>query len=738
MIGKHKHKSRIIHLFNGLIITALTICLAATDTLAIEASKEGNDFTLEEVVVTAQRREESLQTTAIAATAISGDLLNDKAVNNIIDLQFASPGLTISDEALFIKSVNIRGIGLASASPTVSNGVAQYVDGVFQPQVVGTGSFYDIQDVEVLRGPQGTFVGSNSTGGAIFINTKSPKLNRIEGYVKAEAGNYNAIGMQGAINVPLGDIFALRVAGIYSKHDSYYKDIGVYKNEPAKLDEKSGRVGALLKTDRFEALLKITEMDLDTGGYAVQPQGTLLSGGDIYTVAYSDPTKNKEKNHQSTLDLNYTLPGDIILRSLSGYQNKRVWNDYDNDGTAFIPSVTNHTVVEKEYTEEINLISPTDGRMNWVLGAYYQKNEIEIAIGNPPVTDLESTVDKITRGIFGQLAFQLTESLEMDGGIRYSDYEADGGGFVSLRPGIAFPGAPSIIISDLTSHYENSMYTGKLGLNWTVNSDNLLYVFASRGYKPGGYNSETFQFKPETVLDYEAGWKSTMLGGHLRTQFGVFYMDYENFQLDTINTADGMPAVDNIADGTVKGLELSAQAQFDAVSFDMGYSYVDSSLGEADFINVKMFTLGSTYPSCELVPGGIPNLTCTDYSNATASTNGGEMLLSPKHSFNAGIDYTFYMPGGMTLRPRINFSHIGEQWTYLTYDPSTDKLDARDLWSAQITLSGLNWKNKYNWSMEAFCENLTDKEYIIGKQAGNRTESYGRPRTIGVRASFGF
>ncbi len=146
------------------------------------------DAGVEDVVITAQRREENLQDVAAAATALSGDALQDKGVQRLDDLQFAAPALSISDAGL-TQSVNIRGIGLASGSPAVTNGVATYFDGVFQPPIVSTNSFYDIGSVEVFRGPQGTFVGSNSTGGAIFINSRNPELGQVGGYAELSAGN---------------------------------------------------------------------------------------------------------------------------------------------------------------------------------------------------------------------------------------------------------------------------------------------------------------------------------------------------------------------------------------------------------------------------------------------------------------------------------------------------------------------------------------------------------------------
>jgi iron complex outermembrane receptor protein len=716
------------HLFINSLIASLLVFGFLGDVLAKEKSGETDEFTLEEIVVTAQRRIENLQNTAIAATAIQGDELNDKAVVNFVDLQFAAPSITITD-GLLSKSVNIRGIGLASGSPAVTNGVATYIDGVFQPPIAGTGSFFDIQDVEVLRGPQGTFVGSNSTGGAVFINSRSPSLENVEGYVQGTLGDYSARGFQAAISTPVSSIFALRFAGNYQYHDAYYNDIGPANNEPGKLDEKSGRISALLKTDKFKGLLKVSETNMKTGGYAVQPIGTLASGRDIYTVEYNSKIKNDEKAKQSTLELNYNLPGDITLRSISGYQNKQAWNLYDFDATATASDGQDQYVRERVYTEEINLISPSEGRLDWVLGGYYQRNKIDVVIDQPAIA-MDVYDDKVTRGLFGQVGYKLTEALKADFGMRYSDYEVEQEGAVVLKPGMAFPGSPEMVLADLKGDHNDSAPTGKFALNWTVNQKNLIYGFVARGYKSGGFNSVDNEFDPEYVWNYEAGWKSTLLDGHMRTQSAVFWMDYSDFQLDRVDTATGQNGLANITDGTVKGFELNAQGQFEAIGFDMGYSYVDSELGSFEYVNTRVLTGSQFYPSCDLVPGGIPGVTCTDYSGAISVSDGTTMLFSPKHTFNAGINYMFYLKNGMVLRPRINYSYIAGQWINLNYNPALDYLKSRGLWSATITLNALKWQ------VEAYCNNLLDKEYVAGQFIS--TESYGRPREIGVRVSYYF
>lgn len=221
------------------------------------------------------------------------------------------------------QSVNIRGIGIASGSPAVANGVATYIDGIFQPPVLTTSSFYDIQSVEVLRGPQGTLVGSNSTGGAIFVTTQNPTTDRVKGFLQGSLGTYDEVTAQGAINVPLTDTLAVRAAGNFRSRDSYYTDLGPFNNKPDSLEEYAGRLSVMWQPDNFRALAKVEWIDKNTGGYAYRPiEGTTFDNNrtdNIREVTYNTPTLNYERGFLSNLELRYELDGGIVLRSMSGY-----------------------------------------------------------------------------------------------------------------------------------------------------------------------------------------------------------------------------------------------------------------------------------------------------------------------------------------------------------------------------------------------------------------------------------
>ncbi|WEK46294.1 MAG: TonB-dependent receptor [Candidatus Andeanibacterium colombiense] len=691
------------------------------------------------IIVTAQRREENLQDVPIAATAIAGSQLKEKAVENLADLQNIAPSVSITDQGL-TQSVNLRGIGIASGSPAVANGVATYIDGVFQPPILTASSFYDIASIEVLRGPQGTLVGSNSTGGAIFINTQSPSTDRVKGYAELGYGSYNLRTAEGAVNLPLSDTLAVRVAGITRWRDSYYDDLGPYNNDPDSLDEQAGRVGVLWQPGSFRALAKAEWVDKNTGGYAYRPiEGTAFDADrqpDFRDLTYNSPTLNHERAFNSSLELRYELDSGIVLRSVTGYTNKRINNLYDSDGSTLALQTSDQFVREREATQEFNIISPTDGKFNWILGGYYQKNKIDVIIqsrANDPIgdpTDIVNFNDKLTLGVFAQLGYKILPNLELQVGGRYSHYKVTSTGSVTIGADGPVFGPDGLVVADLAGSHKDGRATGKVALNWNVDEDNLIYVFAARGYKPGGANSATSEFGPETVMDYEFGWKGNLFGDHLRTQFGGFYMDYKDFQFDAIDAGTGQSGVVNISNAKIKGAEFQAQAKFGGLSFDGGVAYVDSKLDPVTIINSRALPqIGQLGPQCGVgVPSNPP--ACFDYGPFTDTAGGGPNLFSPKWSYNFGVQYEAILSDDLTLTPRVNYAYVGPRWTNLFYDPALDYLKGRGLVSAQVTLAYRDLK------LELYGTNLANKAYVSG-QSGNN-EFYGAPREFGVRISTRF
>ncbi|MDO7835569.1 TonB-dependent receptor [Sphingobium sp. HBC34] len=705
--------------------------------------------TLGEIVVTAQRRTENLQKVPIAASALDANDLKANAIVRLNDLQNATPALSISDAGI-TSAINIRGIGLASNSPNVTAGVATYIDGLFQPPIVQANSFYDLASVEVLRGPQGTLVGSNSTGGAIFINSRNPDLKGVSGYAEGNAGNRGNFGLEGALNLPLSSTLAVRGAGFYRGHDSYFTDVGPFNNKAGKLDEKGGRLGILWQPGDFRALLKVQYNDRDIGGYAYRPiAGTEFGAyrvGDIYTLSYDTPVAIREKAFITSLELRQEFASGIVLRSLSGYQSKSIKgvNDIDASQAPFLdfaqlPPVVvggeiseNYYARERQYSQEINLISPTGETLEWIVGGYFQRNEIKVRIGQLQAgfpTDINPDNERTTLGIFAQGSYRITPDVQLQLGARYSHYKASGVGEVRIGAGI--PGFPptGVPVADLAGSHQDGRVTGKAAVNWTVDDNHLLYAFAARGYKPGGFNAVDSEFRPEMVWNYEIGWKASLFDKHVRTQVSAFYNDYSDFQFEVVEPSTGFNGVENISKGKIKGIEAQLQSRFGGFSFDANIAYVHSKLSGLTFVNTRLIPSSTLGPQC---PAGVPSAppVCFDYSSAIVTTNGGPNLYSPKWTYGASASYEIPLGGDATLTPRVNYAYVGPRFTYLAYSPVSDRIAGYGLVSGLVTL------RTGDFHIEAYGTNLTGKRYVSG-QFGLR-EFYGAPREYGIRAGFTF
>jgi iron complex outermembrane receptor protein len=442
---------------------------------------------------------------------------------------------------------------------------------------------------------------------------------------------------------------------------------------------------------------------------------------------------------QASLELRQEFDSGLVLRWLGGYQHKRISSFDDIDGSQAPPEAAGQIIWdyyarERQDSHELNLISPAEGRFDWILGAYYQRNVIDVLIltreaGFP--IDIYPANRRTTTGFFAQGNYQLSEAWELQAGARYSTYATAGAGGVFIGSGI--PGFPpgGIPVSDLSGRYSENKVTGKVALNWQVDDRNLAYLFVARGYKPGGFNSVTSSFQPETVLNYELGLKSTLAGGRVRTQLAAFYNDYSDFQFDVLEPLTGQGGIFNVADGTIQGIEAQVEARFGGFGFDATLAYVDSELDGLTFVNERLLPPGTLGSQC---PPGVPSSPpfCFDYAPFTVTSAGGSNLYSPEWTLNLGAEYAFRLGDDAELTPRINYAHVGSRFTYIAYSPVSDRIDSYGVVSALLTL------RKGAWQLTAYGTNLSDEEYVSGQASASRNEFYGAPREFGLRVSFEF
>jgi iron complex outermembrane receptor protein len=737
---------------------ALAWCgVANAQTATTNASKDST--AVKEVVITAERRTTNLQKTAIAATVLTGSDLIRKGVFTVDQLQFVSPSVTVNNFGQG-NDIDIRGIGKGEHNSQTSTGVITYRDGVASfPGYIQEEPYYDIANVEVLRGPQGTFAGQNATGGAVLVTTNNPVIDGgYNGYVMGHYGNFDAAGLQGAVNIPINDTLAARIAFDSEVRNSFYHISGPWTGDP---NTRWGafRFSLLWKPTSALSVLWKTDADyLDNGGYFGD---SMLNKGlhDLFTFGNDYPTYAVDDFVRSILKVDYVLPDGITFQSLtSAAVGRTAWTgDIDGMNSTANPAAAvsiAEDVDETLMSQEFNIISPTKGPFTWVVGANYTVNNYNFPYGHfdigfppggpnyPPGTldeQLFGTNWTHNWGVFGQVSYDLPAGFQIQLGGRYSEWYT--------RNNATYQ-APQYIIYGYKfpdqQTYTGANETGKVTLNWNFDAHNFLYAFISSGAKPGGLNgnllfgggiagTSTYRapgylpapFAQEYVTDYEFGWKSSMFDNHLRTQIGVYDNSFQNFQVivpipSVPNTTTEM----NVPGRTkLYGVEGSAQVALGDFSADVGVGLEKSSLAnfysEDPRVAIPAPYNGSAY-SCNPTSGSatLPNPYCVNIG-------GHQQTYAPAFTFNASLQYNFHLADGDLLTPSINYSHISDQWATLFENRSQgDYLTPRDIMNGTLA-----WTHG-PYVASIYCYNCTNEYYVAAVASPIRLA--GAPRQFGI------
>jgi len=763
------------------------------------ASKE-DSATVETVTVTAERRSENLMQTPISASVITGDQLSAKNVLQVQDLQFVSPQVTVDNFGQGI-NFNIRGIGKGEHNTQTMTGVITYRDGTPTfPGYITEEPYFDVASVEVLRGPQGTFVGQNATGGAVFVTTNNPDIGGgYDGYVLANAGNYGEVGAQGAVNIPITDKFAARIAAFVDRRDPFYDitDNGQTYKEMNDLGWAAMRFSLLWKPTGNWSISFKTDWDyLDNGGYPAAPYYELCKNfapapagcgastpnpyytGDPLKMTANSPNKGLDRMTRNVLKIDYTLPDGTILRSVSSYQIGNTMYQTDLDGTDYGNLITaTHPmnqifydrVGEAIWTQEINVISPSDRRVTWILGAFAQSdrydwtkpyqfvidipagsnqpgNPLQNPSGDPSVQyKLQGSTPNAAWAVFGQVGVKLWRGIEAQFGGRWSTNRSKNDVDI-LQYGTYIQSIQSI---------RSYSFDYKGSLNWTIDDNNFVYGFIATGYKPGGLNvpvnagvTTIPAFGPERVTSYETGYKGTWLDGHVRAQFDGYYNEYRNFQVSI-----GYPTyptfsyeVNSPNPTKMYGFESELEAVFGDFSASAGLGWLHSQLGEFWTSDPRAPTtyntiFGALPLPCDPKSGpnfqayqsyfdlyGIANGWQTlGYGNNTCfNLKGHPQTYAPSLTGNIGIEYKFELDNGDALTPRLSYSYMGPQWATLFDNRNYgDRLGVRNLLGAQI-----EWK-RGDYIFTAYGTNLTDSHYVAAMNSN--LVFAGPPRQYGIR-----
>jgi len=429
---------------------------------------------------------------------------------------------------------------------------------------------------------------------------------------------------------------------------------------------------------------------------------------------------------RSSLNVSYTFDNGVVLRSVTGYQNGTAKFSTDLDGTSALNNTFYDTVKEEVWSQEFNLLSRGDQRLNWLLGVYYQNDEVEFPAATYPTGAYrigfpENVLDiylwgktpKETTAAFGQVSYDISDRLQLQVGARYAHSVSTNDDVYTTYPQFG-------VVLLQNAKVEDNKVTGKVTLNWKLDDSNFVYGFVATGHKMGGLNGPNLYqpakaFAPENLTDYEAGWKSTLAGGRVRTQLGVYYNVYKSFQ---VNIGDPQyPQINRIqnvrGDTKLYGLEGSAQALLGPAAFDVAVSVSHSSLGDFYGADPRVGRTGTCDPA-----SGPASANCVNLS-------GNRQAYAPTFTFHAGAQYTFVLGGGATLTPRLDYAHIGPAYTTIFNNEALgDRLKSRDIVNALVT-----WA-KGDWKLAAYATNLTDQTYIAAINSGLRYA--GPPRQYGL------
>jgi iron complex outermembrane receptor protein len=749
-------------LWAGASAAALAWCgEAQAQTAQTGATQPSNSSAQEqsgnsEIVITARRRAENLMKTAISGTVLTGTDLANKGVVTVDALQFAAPSITVNNFGQG-NDFNIRGIGKGEHNTQTTTGVITYRDGAPTfPGYVTEEPYYDVANIQVLRGPQGTIVGQNATGGAVFVNTNDPVINGgYHGYFTANYGNYNDIGAQGALNIPVSSTFAARVAFYGERRDSFYHITGPggapYPFNKGDLRMYAGRLSLVWKPVEGLTITSKTDADyLDMGAYPADPYydrfDTISGTGapnpthtDLFDITANAPQAARDKFIREILRIEYSFPGGIRFRSVSAYAKANTMYRADLDGTASdTPSPINGTtnnwafydnVDERQISQEFNIISPDTQRFTWLLGAFgvwnkywflkpYQfviDTNYPLADSNPFKTfyvySLQGINPTSSLAAFGQVGYNITPALKAELGARYT--------VSRTRNDVDVLQYGTPILDQQSAKFHDFSYKASLG--WNVNPNHFLYAFVATGFRPGGLNvpvgpAALEPFDSEKVQSFEAGWKGTFAGGHVRATIDAFYNNYKNFQVIIGYPLLPVFGIEVNVPGKTKiyGAEAELNLRFGGLSVDGGISVLHSSLAQFYAVDPR----GSSLAPCDPVSGPA--------SASCINLKGQEQTYAPNFTFNASASYEIPLGNGDTLTPRVNYGHVGPQWATLFENPTLgDRIGERNIVNSQLA-----WAHRA-WTLTAYATNLTNQHYVAALNSG--LDFAGAPRQFGIR-----
>lgn len=661
------------------------------DQAAAERSASGPVST-SDIVVTALRRSERLQDVPVSVTALGSAALSQQRLQQVSDLAGSVPNLqasTVAGDGLPIFS--LRGVSMSDFSFNQQGPVATYFDEVYKGSfpLLGLGMF-DLERVEVLRGPQGTLYGKNTTGGAINFISKRPGHDS-EAYLKLGYGNYNRYDADGAVQAGLGDTLAARIAFTFSRADGWFKNLMPGKPDGSAVRQYGIRASLLFEpNDKLDFILRLTTSLQNPIEYGVlgEPVGSLGIGNGVYEMFGASSYfrtglgrremeadnigRHRHRTYGSSLTGNWHVAEALTVTSVTSYDYGRLRVIDEADGTPLRVLEADLKGRGKQFSQDLRLSSDFDGPFNFIFGAYYNIEKLwnetsagfysDIDVNGDGALTWEDCVDsgfavsciyrnnykqvRKSAAVYTDMNYKLSDRLILRGGIRYTQ---DRGKVVGYRAQIEGPDGVPIVNTipgddpfdfdaSTSARFKKGTITGKVGVDFKTADNDLIYASFSRGYRANAFNAQAYfspaelnVAEPETVNAYELGFKSQFLDRAVTFNGAAFYYDYRDQQAISVNSVTHIQTLINIPKSRILGAEFELTVRpVQALRINVGVGILDTKIKEGSL-------------------------------NGT-SLRGNQLPNAPKLSASAGFDWDIVETSGGKLSWGVNGSFTSKQY----------------------------------------------------------------------------
>ena len=683
------------------------------------AAVPASDTELEEIIVTATKRSERIQDIPVSVTAFTGKQLSEMGADTLVDYAREVPSLTFAERGNGRNDIAIRGLSVINGVPTVG----YYLDGIstelnFQSP---DPKLFDIQRIEVLRGPQGTLYGAGAVGGLIQVITNPPDPSGFDAKADVEYFSIDhadgSYGVNAMVNIPLiSDVLALRVVAL-TRENSGWIDAPLLDKKGANWQDDKGLRTSLkwIASSDFDATLRWYYQAFRMGveSFDTPQQGEAAGYGSKNITVVSIPSLTTYSASQLSLDLRWDLKF-ATLESVSGYNKTNIHDDPDGltfeDGNLnpYVPATQFSFVLDqpyKTYSTELRLVSAAGSRWEYTAGVYWKKTDLsefaDLALFGETIQF--DTSDKQT-AVFGEVGYKFTDAWELTAGARYL-WEKLSASTLTTIAGLG---------SSLSANNgDESNFSPKLALKYTVDKDLMYYASVSKGIRSGGVNVDVVQdpafqptYKSDSAWAYELGMKSEWNERRTQLNASLFYIKWSDLQIDGLPSNPALGFVTNAGAATSKGVEVEFE-QLVTGNFrvSLGGSYINAKIDDS-------------------------------FQNAPA---GSRMPNVPRYTMNAGIVESFPLPENLQGSVRADFSYRDGSFDNLPNipldQPASNYASGYGIVNLRASVEARHWNaavyadnvfNRFGSSFTNYDPTGLDQVYQT------------RPRTIGIKLGFSF